>query len=189
MDELINYILQYGHLNQQQIGLIKHKVHDVELSKGAYFSEAGKVARQVGFLTEGVIRVCYYGKNGDEFTRCFMTENRFVVDMSSFYNETACAEYVEALTDCRLLVFSKEAFTELGNTIIAWNDIMNKITSKALMDKMQASSAMLAQDATTRYLNFLKNNPGLANRIPLSALASYLGITQSSLSRIRKSIT
>jgi hypothetical protein len=56
------------------------------------------------------------------------------------------------------------------------------------MEKVNRISPMLAEDATTRYLNFLKQFPELANRIPLSLLASYLGITQSSLSRIRKNI-
>lgn len=186
MEELINYILRYGQLNPQQIELVKKNVETIYLKKGEYFSEAGKIARQVGFLTQGVIRVCYYSNKGDEFTRCFMTENRFVVDINSFYNETPCSEYVEALSDCELLVFSQAAFHELANTILPWTDIFNKIISNALMNKMQASSIMLTQDASTRYENFLKLYPGLANRVPLSNLASYLGITQSSLSRIRK---
>lgn len=188
MEEMINRLLQFGHLNNPQIELIKSKVYELALPKGSYFSEAGKIADKVGFTIEGIIRVCYYNKDGEEFTRCFILENRFIADMNSFYNETACAEYIEALTDCRLLVMNKEAFNELANTIIPWNDIFAKMTSQALMAKLQTGREMLAQDASTRYLKFLEQNPGLANKIPLSALASYLGITQSSLSRIRKSI-
>jgi hypothetical protein len=62
------------------------------------------------------------------------------------------------------------------------------MTSRHLMEKLARISPMLAQDATTRYREFLDNYPQLANRIPLSYLASFLGITQSSLSRIRKNI-
>ncbi|MFD0764404.1 hypothetical protein ACFQZI_06040 [Mucilaginibacter lutimaris] len=64
---------------------------------------------------------------------------------------------------------------------------MNKIISKALVEKVSKISMMMAEDATERYLNFFGRFPKLANRIPLSYLASYLGITQSSLSRIRRS--
>lgn len=77
---------------------------------------------------------------------------------------------------------------ELSMTIIKWDNIIAKITAKALADKVNKISPMMAEDATERYLSFLEKFPNLANRIPLSYLASYLGITQSSLSRIRKNI-
>lgn len=189
MEEIINYMLQFGQLNTQQIELIKSKLHEISIKKGTYFSEAGKIARQVGFLSEGVLRVCYYGHKGDEFTRCFVPENHFAVDLNSFYNEIPCSEYVEAVTDCRIYVMNKVGFTELSNIIPDWNPMFARMSSSALMRKVYESSRMLSEDATTRYLTFLEIYPGLSNRIPLSALASYLGITQSSLSRIRKNIS
>ncbi|GGB95009.1 Crp/Fnr family transcriptional regulator [Dyadobacter sediminis] len=189
MEEIISYMLQFGQLDAQQTKLIKTRLHEITLKKGAYFSEAGKIARQVGFLSEGVLRVCYYGIKGEEFTRCFVRENQFAVDLNSFYNEIPCSEYVEALTDCRMFVLSKPAFTELSGIIADWNPLFAKMSSSALMRKVYESSRMLSEDATTRYLSFLEIYPGLSNRIPLSALASYLGITQSSLSRIRKNIS
>jgi hypothetical protein len=73
-------------------------------------------------------------------------------------------------------------------TIIDWDKIIAKITAKGLSEKVNKISPMMAEDATERYLKFFDNFPTLANRIPLSYLASYLGITQSSLSRIRKNI-
>lgn len=84
------------------------------------------------------------------------------------------------------LVMSKTAMKELSMTIIEWDSIIAKITAKGLAEKVNKISPMMSEDATERYEKFLKNFPSLANRIPLSYLASYLGITQSSLSRIRK---
>lgn len=186
MEELINYLLQFGHLNQEQIAMIQSKAKFRTIKKGEYFSQAGKVADKVGYITEGVFRVCYYDKTGEGYTRYFVYENRFVADINSFRDEVPSAEYIEAVTDCSLLVFSKEGFEELSNTITDWSDIFTKITSYVMENKMKASSNMLVQDAHTRYLHFLDHYPGLANRVPLSMLASYLGITASSLSRIRK---
>ncbi|MCO6147777.1 Crp/Fnr family transcriptional regulator [Flavobacterium sp. NRK1] len=188
MEELINKLLQFGNLNQQQIDLIKSRAHAIEIKKGEYYSEAGKIAKQVGFLTEGVFRICFYGKKGEDFTRYFIVENMFVVDMDSFYNEIPSSVYVEAVTDCQIVVFEKSDFHDLANTIISWNEIFTRIATNALSYKARAGSVMLTQDASERYLAFLEQYPGLANKIPLSALASYLGITQSSLSRIRKNI-
>jgi CRP-like cAMP-binding protein len=188
MEELINYLLQFGQLNQQQIDLIKSKIKSVELKKDDYFSEAGKIPKQVAFIAEGILRVCYYNNKNEEITKYFIDENNFAVDINSFSTQIPSSEYIQAITDCKLYVFSREALAELSQTIIGFDDIINQITTKSLIEKVNRISPMLAEDAKSRYLSFLENFPKLANRIPLSLLASYLGITQSSLSRIRRNI-
>ena len=186
--ELMNYLLQFAHLNQQQIDLIESKGVFKEIKKDEYFQEAGKISREVGFLTEGIVRICYYNNKGDEITKYFIDENNLIVDINSYNQNIPSSGYIQAITDCKFLVFSKEAMQELSLTILIWDDIINKIINKALIEKVNKISPMLAEDATERYRNFFTNFPKLANRIPLSYLASYLGITQSSLSRIRKHI-
>lgn len=188
MKAFIDYILQFGDLNQQQIDLITQKAQTLELRKDEYFSEAGKIAQQVGFVMDGVVRVCYYNNAGEEITKYFIDENNLVVDLESFNNDICSSCYVQAVTDCKILFFSKNDWKELLDIIIPWNTIVNKITSRALMQKVQRRSPLVSEDATTRYLEFLKIYPNGVNRIPLSYIASYLGITQSSLSRIRKNI-
>ena len=188
MDELINYLLKYGRLDQQQIALIKSKAGLIIIKKGDYFLKAGRIHNQLGFVTEGVLRVYMHDENGSDITRIFITENNFAINISSFNDEIPSEVGFEAISDCKILIFSKKYFTELATEIAHWNDIFLKITAAALTTKLKISNNMLINDAKTRYLDFLKIYPGLANKIPLSALASYLGITQSSLSRIRKSI-
>lgn len=188
METLINYLLQFGQLNQQQIDLVESKTQLVNLKKDDYFSEASKVAKQVAFVVDGILRVCYYNNKGAEITRYFIDENNFAVDLNSFSTQIPSSEYIQAITDCKLIVFTSEKLEELSLTIIGWDGIISKITAKSLIEKVNRISPMLAEDAKSRYLNFLDKFPHLANRIPLSLLASYLGVTQSSLSRIRKNI-
>jgi len=188
METLINYLLQFGHLNQQQIDLIKSKAVPKEIKKDAYYQEAGKIPREIIFLTEGIFRICYYNNKGEDITKYFIDENNFVVDINSYNQGIPSAEYAQAITYCEYIVLSKEAMNELSMTIIDWDKIIAKITAKGLSEKVNKISPMMVEDATERYLKFLNNFPTLANRIPLSYLASYLGITQSSLSRIRKNI-
>ncbi|MBE8724716.1 Crp/Fnr family transcriptional regulator [Flavobacterium hungaricum] len=188
MKELVNFILQYGNLNQQQIDLITSKASELELPKDEYFSEAGKISTQVGFVLDGVMRVCYYDNKGEEITKYFIDEKNLVVDLESFQNSICSSAYVQAVTDCKLLVFSKHDWEELLNTIVGWDAIVHKIIARALMQKIERRSPLVSEDATTRYLSFMEKYPKILNRIPLSYLASYLGITQSSLSRIRKNI-
>jgi CRP-like cAMP-binding protein len=188
MKELIDYFLKFGSLNQQQIELISSKAIELNLRRDEYYLEAGKIARQFGFILDGIARVCYYNNKGEEITKYFIEENNILVNLDSFDNEIPSPAYVQAVTDCRLIVFSKQDWQELLHTIVGWDNIVHKITSKALLKKIERISPLVAEDATTRYLKFIEIYPSLANRIPLSYIASYLGITQSSLSRIRKNI-
>jgi CRP-like cAMP-binding protein len=188
MDTLINYILQFGNLNRQQIDLIKSKAIFKEIKKDEYYHEAGKIPREVIFLLDGIMRVCFFNNKGEEITKYFFDENNFIADIHSYNQEIPSTEYVQAITDCKYLAFSKVTMKELSMTIIEWDTIIAKITAKGFSEKVKKISPMMTEDATERYLSFLEKFPTLANRIPLSYLASYIGITQSSLSRIRKNI-
>ena len=188
MEDFISYLLQFGNLNPQQIELISKKATQLVLKKDEYYLEAGQISKQFGFVTEGILRVSYFNNKSEEITKYFIDENNIVVDLESFDNEIPSIAYVQAMTDCNIIVFAKRDWQELLNTIIGWDAIVRKIVSKALLQKVERISSIVAQDSTTSYLTFLQKYPNLANRIPLSYLASYLGITQSSLSRIRKNI-
>lgn len=189
MKELFDYILKFGNLNQQQIDFISSKATELTLTKDEYFSEAGKIARRVGFVVEGILRICYYNNKSEEITKYFIEENNLVVDLESFDNEICSSAYVQAVTDCKLIVFSKKDWLELLQTIVGWDAVVHKIILKAMIQKVERRSPLVSEDATTRYLKFLEIYPTVVNRIPLSYIASYLGVTQSSLSRIRKNIS
>jgi len=188
MKELFDFILRFGNLNEQQIDFIKSKAKETDFQKDEYFSEAGKIASQVGFVVDGILRVCYYNNEGEEITKYFIDENNLVVDLESFDNQIISSSYVQAITDCKIIIFSRKDWLELLQTIIGWDTIVNKIISRALLQKVERRSPLVTEDATKRYLKFLEIYPNVVNRIPLSYVASYLGMTQSSLSRIRKNI-
>ncbi|KQT21024.1 cyclic nucleotide-binding protein [Chryseobacterium sp. Leaf405] len=187
MEEFKQYILQFGNLNEQQFSFIQSKAEMINLKKDEYFSEAGWIPKRVSFIVDGIIRGCYYNNKGEEITRCFIDENNLSFDYINFEAATASSEYLQAATDCRLIVFSKDDWEEISHTIVNWDNIKNKMLQKCMYQKSR-KGPVISQDATTRYLEFLKNFPSLANRIPLAYIASYLGVTQQSLSRIRKNI-
>jgi CRP-like cAMP-binding protein len=188
MKELFDFILRFGNLNQQQIDFIKSKGQETDFQKDEYFSEAGKIASQVGFVVDGILRVCYYNNEGEEITKYFIEENNLVVDLESFDNQIISSSYVQAITDCKMIIFTRKDWLELVQTIVGFDVIVNKIISRALLQKVERRSPLVTEDATKRYLKFLEIYPNVVNRIPLSYVASYLGVTQSSLSRIRKKI-
>lgn len=115
-------------------------------------------------------------------------EKQLVVDLNSFLNHTPSTEYIQALTHCELIIFSKKDWEELSETIIDWERISAKIIAKTMTRTVNSISPLVSADTTTSYNTFMEEYPNLINRIPLTYIASYLGVTQSSLSRIRKNI-
>jgi hypothetical protein len=110
-----------------------------------------------------------------------------VADYVNLEANASSSEYLQACTNCKLLVFSKQNWEELSQTIVGWDNIENKMVQICMFQKSR-KGPVISQDATTRYLEFMENYPLLVNRIPLAYIASYLGVTQQSLSRIRKNI-
>jgi len=188
MKAFTEYILQFDHLNKQQIDFISKKASLLALSKDEYYWEAGKAVRQIGFIFEGVLRVYYYTNKGEENTRYFVDENHLILDGHPSVTNYVPSEYLQAITDCKLIVFSKKDWKEISDTIVGWDSIIQKIITRYHAEKLERRSPLVSQDATTRYLEFMESFPMLVNRIPLSFVASYLGITQQSLSRIRRKI-
>ena len=187
MSEFIEYILRFGSLNQQQIDFISGKAEIAGLKKNEYLAEAGKMVKQIAFVLDGIVRICYYDNKGDEITRYFFNENHLLIVPESLTG-LPVSEYWQAVTDCRLIVFSMRDWEEISGTVIGWDSIIQKIMLTNQRENLERRASLVAEDATTRYREFLANFPTLANQIPLSYIASYLGITQSSLSRIRKNI-
>jgi CRP-like cAMP-binding protein len=186
IDHFFTYLLQFDTLNAQQISLIRSLVTTRTYNEGDMFLKAGKVSNEVGFILDGVFRVCYYDQEGNEITRYFLDEGNFVADLNSYGTGIPSTEYVQAVSDCDLLIISKQSMEELSRTLVVWDRIVAKITAKALSEKVARVSAMMPQEASERYAYFLEHFPQIANRVPLQYIASYIGVTKSSLSRIRR---
>ena len=185
MNEFIKYLLQFDNLNHQQINFVKSKASELVVYKDEYFWEVGKMPKQVGFIYEGILRVCYFDKDGEDITRYFFEENHLIKEWEGF----EATFYLQACTNCKFIVISKDDWKEISNTIVNWDAIIQKIEAKLQIEKLERRSGLVSQDATTRYLSFLEKFPTVANRVALSHIASYIGVTQQSLSRIRRNIS
>ncbi|MFN1216913.1 Crp/Fnr family transcriptional regulator [Chryseobacterium kwangjuense] len=188
MEELFNYIRKFGILNAEEELLIEGGLQEMSIQKGEHFIEAGKVSKKIAFVKEGVFRSVYYNRRGDDFTRYFIYEGRFIGDFYGFTDQVPALESIEAITDGALLAIDLDHFKKLEKEITIWSVLFAKLHAFVAENKLKVASTMLNLDARSRYIHFLNHYPGLANRVPQSMLASYLGITPSSLSRIRRNI-
>jgi CRP-like cAMP-binding protein len=188
MKEFIDFLSDYGNLDQQQIDYVTNKATESVLLKNEHFWEAGKVSQYVGFTIEGVLRVYYYNNKGEDITSYFVEENHLITDWENSDGSFIPVANLQAITDCKLIVFSKQDWKEISSNIASWNNIIQQVITKHKTEKLERRSSLVSEDATERYLSFLQKYPNIINRIPLSYVASYLGIRQQSLSRVRKSI-
>jgi CRP-like cAMP-binding protein len=189
MERFINYIKQFGTVENTLADEILKLVKVKKLQKEEYFLEAGKFCNQIGFIVNGVFRIFFYDKEGNEITRYFLSERHFLMDLYSFNNKTLSSESIQALTDSELIIIDRSPFEQMITKSKDLEKIVHKITENGLLEKLYKREELFNQDATTKYLHFLEMYPNIANRIPLGHLASYLGIKQQSLSRIRKEIS
>jgi CRP-like cAMP-binding protein len=159
-----------------------------KVEEGTVLLDAGKRAKELFFISKGILKIVGINEKGNPVTMFFVKENHLCTILNSLLNDVAAAESILTACDAELIVFSKSALEQLYNTLPYFRELIGNITRQALLNKIQVRNAYLGEDATTRYQKFLLMQPDIALRVTLSDIASYLGITQQSLSRIRKHI-
>ncbi|OJJ16768.1 hypothetical protein BKI52_33220 [marine bacterium AO1-C] len=186
--ELITFIEQYQKLNEQEKDLILTHKRERVLHKGEHFHMAGKRCQEIGFVKSGILRTYFYDDEGQEFTKYFIQTGQLAVNLQSFNEGTPATDFLVAETNVSLITLPKSALDAFSEKIPSWDTIAKKIIETKLMDKLTAKNNMLNQGATDRYLSFMEVNPEIMGNVALGHIASYLGITQSTLSRIRRKI-
>jgi CRP-like cAMP-binding protein len=156
--------------------------------EGEYLFKADNICREMYFICDGVLRIMVSNEQGNQVTYFFLKENQFCTILNSFNNNLPAHESISAACDVELLVFTRASLNKLYTQLPYLKTLIDQITQQALLDKIDLKNSYLGHDSTTRYKMFLTRQPDIAMRVPLSDVASYLGITPQSLSRIRKNI-
>ncbi len=188
MQKFIDYIKTFSLLSPDDIEKIKNQIYIEKIVAKSFIHEAGKVSQRIGFINRGITCSYFYDSNGKEIIKGFHTENQFVLDLISYQKSIVSNQYIQAITESELVFISKSSDEYLSKNIDKWSSLIRKISDALLSEKLENQTMLLHESAKERYLSFMKNYPGLINAIPLGQLASYLGIAQQSLSRIRKEL-
>ena len=188
MQKFINYIQQFSLLTDNEIEIISKNVCIEKIPAKSFILEAGQICQRIGFLLDGVIRSYYYDTHGKEIIKCFHTENQFAVDLLSYQKGITSNDYVQTITNCEFVFIYKSSDEYLSNNIEKWPILVRKISDTLLSEKIKKRTILFHEDAKERYLSFLKEYPEIIRTVPLGQIASFLGIAQQSLSRIRKEL-
>ncbi len=185
-NHLIQYLQLFRNIPQADADIISKTFESRSVAEGAVLLEEGKTAKEIFFICKGVLRIVTANRKGVPVTYFFLKENRFCTILNSFNNNIPAAEGVQAACNAELLVITKKKLQGLYEKIPYLEKLLTGIMQQALLDKIQIRNAYLGEDAATRYQKFLMRQPDIALRVSLGDIASYLGITQQSLSRIRR---
>ena len=188
ISKLIDHISTFVALGREEIEAISSSIQIRKFEKGDILLREGMISRASYFNLEGCVRL-YYIVDGEEKTTFFYTENQFITSIRSFTTKAPSSHYLECVEDCTLALLPYEIEKKLLNTFPKLESFARLILEKELGNYQEMLSTYIISSPEQRYLNLLKNNPQLLQRIPLFQLASYIGVKAESLSRIRNRIT
>ncbi|WP_217605780.1 Crp/Fnr family transcriptional regulator [Chitinophaga sp. GbtcB8] len=157
-----------------------------EIPKNAFFLEEGKIANNYLFLEKGFMRVFAYDMDGNDVTTGFAAPRQVVLEVSSFFNRTRSQENIQALTDCEGWGLTYDELNQLFHARPEFREFGRHVLVNAFTTLKTRMLSMITETAEQRYTGLLNTNPAIFQHAPLKNIASYLGITDTSLSRIRK---
>jgi CRP-like cAMP-binding protein len=168
---------------QYFISLLKIK----RLRKKQFLLKEGDVSRYQYYVNSGCLRTYTIDEKGQEHVIQFSIEDWWSGDMYSFLTQTPARYNIEALEDSELFCLEKPALEELYIRIPKFEKFFRHLLQNAFISMQERINATLSQPADERYCAFIERYPKMEQRLPLKQIASYLGITPESLSRIRSS--
>jgi CRP-like cAMP-binding protein len=164
----------------QSVSVIK------KLRKRQYLLQEGDVWRLNAFICSGLVRSYIVDSNGHEHIMNFSPENYWTGDRESLASELPSKYNIDAIEESEILLIKKNDFEMLCKTIPVFNDLINSILQKSFVVSQERIHVNIAYSAEEKYNNFLAKFSSIANRIPQRMIASYLGVSAETLSRIRK---
>lgn len=157
---------------------------ETELKKGEYFIKTGQYCEKLSFVQDGLIRI--YADAGDkEITQWISTKGYFLTDLYSFIFKQRARWTMQALTDCKLYTIDKENYARLNEVVPNWQEMEKQFIAGCFVILEDRVFSHLSQSAEERYDQLFEHNKELFNQVPLHYLASMLGMSPETFSRIR----
>jgi CRP-like cAMP-binding protein len=183
-----DYLQQFRPLSAGEKDTILSFFTTEKVEEGRFLSREGKTCMHLYYICSGILRIVSTSEKGTDRTHYFYRENQICTILKSFDEGTTADAGIQAACDAELLVISRSQLDELFTTLPWLKDVLDRVFQRQLLEKVETRNAYLGVDAETQYRLFVERQPDVALRVPMKDIASYLGITPQSLSRIRRNI-
>lgn len=188
-NKLISFIEHIVPIPRQKVEQIASYFQEMKIEKNTFFIKEGKVCNQYLFLEKGFIRAYTIDLEGNEVTTEFYSDNQIVFEVGSFFRKTPSMENFQALEDCEGWYIDFDQLQLLFHSIPEFREFGRMILVRGFISFKQRALSLINESAEQRYETLIKARPEIFQRAPLKYIASYLGITDTSLSRIRRELT
>lgn len=182
------YLVEKSGISDERCESIANELKTLEVKKGTYLLKPGEVCYDTFFVEEGLLRAYTIDKQGKEHIIQFVPENWLMSDRSSAYFDEPADYFIEAIEDTEVILINKEFITKISGESDSFRLYNNRLLHNHIRHLQKRINLLLGATAEERYLDFIKMHTNLTLRVPQWMIASYLGITPESLSRVRKEL-
>lgn len=186
--QLIDFIKSRHPLSKADTDLMIPYFEPVLYPKNRIIEEEGKVPKYLYYIVSGYLRLFHYNENGDEVTTHINCPPGFFTSYFNFINECKSPENVECITECELLRITKADLETLTSKNAAMKDFSIEVLQEAMVYNEKRSVELASLTAEQRYRKLIENQPGILHNVPITYIASFLGMKPESLSRIRRKL-
>ena len=185
---LINYIIEYSGstLDGAEITLIKSAFQPKKLRKKQYLLQAGDVSKYTAFITMGAMRQYFIDEKGNEKVVQLFIENHWADDRASLLSFEPSVYNIEAWDNTEMLIITPKDLYDLADKIPALAQMLRVMDDRHAIALHSRLNSMICRSAEMRYQEFASKYPHFVQRFPQHHIASYLGITKETLSRVKK---
>lgn len=166
---------------------IKHFTK-LNLGKGDYFIEQGKTCKQIAFINKGTLRTFYFNHKVEDITSCFCVESSFSTSYKSFILQEPSDLAIQAIEPAELLVINHDVLQKLYEKSVLWQNIGRIIAEKEFIAMEKYASVLNNETAKEKYLRLMQEQPVVLEKAKIKHIASFLGVTSRTLSRIRQEV-
>lgn len=186
-DQLKDYLRKKITITDEQFDLISKDIKVKTFEKNKVLLSPGETSNSTYFVTEGLMRCYSIDSKAKVNIIQFAPENWWLSDRNSFFNEPSDF-YIDAIEPTTALLIPKNYFNDAAIHVPCLHDLNNNMLNNSIRFMQKRINLLLSATAEERYLDFIKLYPNLTLRVPQWMIASYLGITPESLSRVRKDL-
>jgi CRP-like cAMP-binding protein len=187
-DVFENYLSSTGGLSAEEINFSMQFFKPMRLKKGDFFIREDESCRHIGFIASGAVKAYAIDKEGKENITCFKFENEFVTSFPEFVAHEKSRRSIRAIEDSLIYRIDYSNYQHLLGEVTAWNGVIKSVMEREYNQKERYLLNYNDRSAVDKYRHVLSSEPMLVQRIATQDLASYLGITQRSLTRAKGQI-
>lgn len=187
-EQLTHYISTQIKVSEDELKTILSYFKPLKLKKNELLVTHGQTSQRTFFVGKGCLRIFFIDEDGQDATRYFAFENQFATALVSFITGEPSEEFIQAVEHADLLYITHQDFHYLLGIIPPWEKFYRFYLEKAYVNNTRRLMSFLTQDAAEKYRQLLDENPIIVKRLPNKMVASYLNISQETLSRLKSKI-